>query len=81
MSVNGIELMKSMLMKDPLKRCSATQALNHTWFVKMKTRDFHLSNAQGASKLMSLSTVIEKSEIDNSIIDKSYKTKDSSFLF
>ena len=47
----------------------------------MKTRDFHLSNAQGASKLMSLSTVIEKSEIDNSIIDKSYKTKDSSFLF
>lgn len=38
-STSGIELMKNMLNKDPIKRFNANQVMNHHWFIKMKAKD------------------------------------------
>jgi len=63
-SKSGLELMKLMLVKDPTKRFSSFQALNHHWFINLKIRE--LLGKPGALKTTSgvnLSTILEKSEM------------------
>ena len=58
-SLNAIDLMQKMLAKSPSARHSATQLLNHTWFVSEKTKVTKIKN-KNFFKLASLSTIQEK---------------------
>jgi serine/threonine protein kinase len=58
-----MDLMKAMLQKDPLKRISAAQALNHHWFIKMKTKNDKGLQPKMNTRQRSLSTIVENSEL------------------
>ncbi|CAD8122707.1 unnamed protein product [Paramecium sonneborni] len=59
-SNSGMDLLKGLLNKEPIKRLSATQALNHHWFIKMGTRHQRNQYLQ-VQRGKSLSTIIENS--------------------
>ncbi|CAD8118742.1 unnamed protein product [Paramecium sonneborni] len=71
-SISGLQLMKLMLHKDPQKRCTSFQALNHHWFINLKIRDLLgkpsvMMNQMKMGSGLNLSTILEKSDmIDNS---------------
>ncbi|CAK65125.1 unnamed protein product (macronuclear) [Paramecium tetraurelia] len=59
-SISGMDLLKGLLNKEPIKRLSAAQALNHHWFIKMGTRNQRNQYLQ-VQRGKSLSTIIENS--------------------
>lgn len=65
-SASAVDLLQSMLHKDPLQRIGAQQAMKHHWFINSKIKE-PTRNHLGPP---SLSTIVEKSEMDGSFLDK-----------
>ncbi|EGR31985.1 protein kinase domain protein [Ichthyophthirius multifiliis] len=60
-SCSCIEILKSMLEKDPLKRPDSTQLIKHTWFINMKSRGEDGRMKNNYFGMPTLSTIQEKS--------------------